>query len=67
MGESAYQGHFNRGSWKMPEPSLKALISGGGILDVTPATVIQGVQLGLTSSPPRARLLPDLRGGAATE
>lgn len=51
----------------MPEPSLKALISGGGILDVTPATVIQGVQLGLASSPPHARLLPDLRGGAATE
>lgn len=58
MGESAYQGHFNRGSWKMPEPSLKALISGGGILDVTPATVIQGVQLGLASSPPHAQTPP---------
>ena len=58
MDESASQGHFNRGYWKMPEPSLKALISGGGILDVTPATVIHGVQLGSASLPPYAQIPP---------
>lgn len=42
----------------MPEPSLKALISGGGILDVTPAAVIQGIQLDLASSPPHAQTPP---------
>lgn len=47
MGESASLGDIlTEDPGEMPEPSLKTLISGGGILDVTPATpVIQGVQL----------------------